>query len=46
METDLDFWPCKIVIIGLPYSGKKTVASILQQNYECSIIDIKNVERS
>lgn len=34
--------PCRIVIIGLPYSGKKEVAKILCAKYNCKLIEIKD----
>jgi dephospho-CoA kinase len=34
--------PCRIVIIGLPYSGKKEVAKILHTKYNCKLLDIND----
>ena len=31
--------PCRIIIIGLPYSGKKEVANILKSRHNCPILE-------
>ena len=42
-NTDITNDPCRIIIIGLPFSGKDSVAKILSETYNCKLLDLKNV---
>jgi hypothetical protein len=42
MDNGKDYTPCRVIIFGLPYSGRQTVADILHQQHKCKIMGDQN----